>query len=169
MSLVVVALAAGLAAGLLRGGKFRHLARARLSGVGLLLAGAACEFAAGWVDGWAGAALLLSGYLLLIAFALRNAATTGMLLAAVGLIANLTVISVDRGMPVRGVPASSTYGWRHHGERPGDRFIGLADVVRVRPLGETVSAGDIVLSVGVATVVATLMRPPRRPVPRRAT
>ena len=83
--------------------------------------------------------------MLLIGFALRNAGLTGMVLVAVGLLANLTVIAVDRGMPVRGLPAGVSDGWRHHGERPGDHLTGLADVVRLTPLGETVSAGDIVL------------------------
>ena len=167
MSLVVVALAAGVVAGLLLGGSFRRLAGARLRAVGLLLAGAGCEILTRWVGGVTGAVILIVGYVLLLGFAWRNVATTGMVLVAVGLLANLTVITVNRGMPVRGVPPGLTYGWRHHGERPGDHLTGLADVVPVTPLGETVSAGDIVLSLGVATVVASLMRPSRRaPRPR---
>jgi hypothetical protein len=168
MSLVLFALAAGVVAGLVLGGSLGQLARARFAAAGLLLAGAACEFASRWVAGPAGAVLLIAGYVLLIAFALRNLATAGMVLVAIGLLANLVVISVDRGMPVRGLPAGSIYGWRHHGERPGDRLTGLADVVRIQPLGEMVSAGDIVLCVGVATVVATRMRPSRRLPLRRA-
>jgi hypothetical protein len=162
MSLVVVALTAGLVAGLLLGGSLRNLTGARLRTVGLLLAGAGCEILTRWVGGATGAAILIVGYLLLIGFACRNVATTGMVLVAIGLLANLTVITVNRGMPVRGLPPGSTYGWRHHGERPSDHLTGLADVVPLAPLGETVSAADIVLSLGVATVVVTLMRPSRR-------
>jgi hypothetical protein len=168
MSLVVVAITAGVAAGLLLGGSFRRLAGTRLRAVGLLLAGAGCEILTRWVGGMTGTVILVVGYLLLIGFACRNVATTGMVLVAVGLLANLTVITVNRGMPVRGLPPGITYGWRHHGERPSDHLTGLADVVRLTPLRETVSAGDIVLSLGVATVVATLMRPSRRAVPPRA-
>jgi hypothetical protein len=167
MPLVVVALTAGLVAGLLLGGSFRRLAGTRLRAVGLLVAGAGCEILTRWVGGVAEAIILIAGYLLLIGFAWRNVATTGMVLVAVGLLANLTVITVNRGMPVRGLLPGATHGWRHHGERPGDHLTGLADVVPVSPLRETVSAGDIVLSVGVATVVASLMRPSRRPAPPR--
>jgi Family of unknown function (DUF5317) len=168
MSLVIVALTAGLVAGLLLGGSPRNLTGARLRAIGLLLAGAGCEILTRWVGGVAGPAILVVGYLLLIGFAWRNVATTGMVLVAIGLLANLTVITVNRGMPVRGLPPGTTYGWRHHGERPGDHLTGLADVVPLTPLGETVSAGDIVLSLGVATVAVTLMRPSRRPAPPRA-
>jgi hypothetical protein len=162
MPLVVVALASGLIAGLLLGGSVRRLAGARLRGIGLLLAGAACELSTRWVGGNAAAGIIVAGYLLIICFAFRNVAVTGMVLVAVGLLANLTVIAVDRGMPVRGLPAGVSDSWRHHGQRPGDHLTGLADVVSLTPLGETVSAGDLVLSLGVATVVVSLMRPRRR-------
>jgi hypothetical protein len=170
MPLVVFALASGLLAGLLLGGSVRRLTAVRLRGAGLLLAGAACEFSTRWVGGAAAAGIMVAGYVLLICFAVRNAGITGMVLVAVGLLANLTVITVDRGMPVRALPAGVSDGWRHHGERPGDHLTGLSDVVPLAPLGETVSAGDIVLSLGVATTVVALMRPRRRPAPRtRAT
>jgi hypothetical protein len=105
---------------------------------------------------------LIAGYLLLVGFALRNLAITGMVLVAMGLLANLTVVALNGGMPVRGLPAGTTYGPRHHGQRPGDRLTGLADVVHLPALGEIVSPGDLVLGLGVATVVVTLMRPSRR-------
>jgi hypothetical protein len=88
-----------------------------------------------------------------------------MVLVAFGLFANATVITLNGGMPVRGLPAGATAGARHHGERPGDHLTALADVVHLAPLHETVSPGDLVLSLGVATVVVGLMRP-RRPVAR---
>jgi hypothetical protein len=167
MLLIVVALAAGSIVGLALGGRVRRMADARLRSIGLLLAGAGSEFAGSHLGaGWFGSALLIGGYVLLLSFAVANVALTGMVLVAVGLVANLTVIALDGGMPVRGVPPGASYGARHHGERPGDHLTGLADVVRVSPLGETVSAGDIVLSLGVATVVVGLMRPARRR-PRR--
>jgi hypothetical protein len=165
MPLVVVALASGLLVGLLLGGNVRRLAGARLHGVALLGGGTACELATRWIDGGAGAGIMIAGYVLMICFALRNASVTGMVLVAVGLAANLTVIAVDRGMPVRGLAAGVSDSWRHHGQRAGDHLTGLADVVPLTPLGETVSAGDIVLSLGVATAVVSLMRPRRRPAP----
>lgn len=164
MSLVVVALVAGLAAGLLLGGRPRYLAGARLRWVALLVGGAVCAFAGSrWGTGTLGAALTVSGYLLLLGFALRNLALTGMVLVTCGLLANLAVIAVDGGMPVRGVPPGTAYGPRHHGVRPGDRLVELSDQIRVAPLDATVSPGDIVLALGVATLTAGLMRPRRHP------
>jgi hypothetical protein len=153
MSLALIALVLGCVAGLAMGGKFANLRRMSLGKVRLLLAGAFCEFAGDrWVSGWAGAVVVVAGFLLLFGFAVRNIKLTGMVLVA----------ALDGGMPVRGVPAGVTSGPRHHGEKPGDHLIGLADVVHIAPLGEMVSAGDIVLAVGVATVIAGLMRPARR-------
>jgi len=163
MTLSLIALAVGCAAGLLLGGKFANLWRASLRNAELLLAGAFCEFAGDrWGTGWGGTVVVIAGFVLLFGFAVRNIRLTGMVLVAAGLLSNLTVIALDRGMPVRGVPAGVTVGPRHHGEKPGDHLVGLADVVHVAPLGEMVSAGDIVLAVGVATVIAGLMRPARR-------
>ncbi|MGH9115380.1 MAG: hypothetical protein ACRDWW_06065, partial [Acidimicrobiales bacterium] len=71
---------------------------------------------------------------------------------------NFTVTTIDGGMPVRGEPPGAALGARRHGERPSDRFVALGDVVPVGFLGETVSAGDIVLALGVATAVAALLR-----------
>jgi hypothetical protein len=163
MSLVLLALAVGLLAGALLGGRLRNLVGVRLRSVGLLLGGAVCEsIGSRWGQGPVGLGLIIAGYVLLLTFAVRNVATTGMVLVAFGLLANVTVIALDRGMPVRGVAPSATFGPRHHGIRPQDRLVGLADVVRLAPFDEMVSAGDVVLSVGVATTVAGLMRPRRR-------
>jgi hypothetical protein len=163
MLLVVVALAVGTAAGLLLGGRVRHLAGTRLRSVGLLLGGAVCELAGNrWDAGTVGTGIIVAGYLLLLAFAAHNAAITGMVLVAAGLLANALVIAIDNGMPVRGAPPGATFGARHHGERPGDHLSGLADVIHAPLVGETVSAGDLVLSLGMATVVVSLLRPPRR-------
>jgi hypothetical protein len=161
MWLMVVALAAGLAAGRLLGGRPRFLAGARLRWPALLVGGAACLFAGGRL----GTVVTLVGYVLLLTFALRNLALTGMILVTCGLLANLAVIVVDGGMPVRGVPAGAAHGSLHHGVRPGDHLLALSDHIRVRPLDATVSPGDIVLAAGVATLTAGLMRPRRRPAP----
>jgi hypothetical protein len=164
MLLSVIAIAVGCAAGLAAGGSFLNLAQAPVAGVSLLLGGAACEAAAGWwASGWTGFALVIAGLVLLLGFAARNFKITGMVLVAAGLLSNLTVIGINGGMPVGGVPATATFGPRHHGLRPGDHLPGLADVVSVSFLGQTISAGDIVLAVGVATVVVALLRPARRP------
>ena len=65
-------------------------------------------------------------------------------------------------MPVRGLPPLASTAGATMANAPGDHLTGLADVVRLAPLGETVSAGDIVLSLGAGTAVVALMRRPRR-------
>jgi hypothetical protein len=159
MSLVVIALVAGVGAGLLLGGRPRYLASTRLRWSALLVAGAVCALAGSRL----GTAMIVIGYVLLLAFAFRNLALTGMVLVACGLLANLVVIAIDRGMPISGVPTGTAYGQRHHGARPGDHLLELSDHIRLTPLDLTVSPGDIVLALGVATVTAGLMRPRRRP------
>src|SRR5579864_8478412 len=152
MWLSLGAVAAGAIAGRFTGGRIGNLRHIRLRSTAVLLAGAVCEFVGSrWGSGSVGLAVLVAGYVLLLGFAARNAAHPGLVLIAAGLLANVLVIGLDHGMPVRGLPAGTTEGARHHGIRPGDRLTGLADVVRLRPLGETVSAGDLVLAVGVAT------------------
>jgi hypothetical protein len=163
MWLPLIALAAGALVGFAGGGRPGRLAQIQLRAPWLLVAGAAAELVASlWGAGWPSLALLIAGYGLLVGFAAANLARTGMVLVAVGLLANLAVIAVDGGMPVRGLPPGVAQGARHHGIRPSDHLTALADDVRVAGLGETVSAGDLVLSVGVATTVAAALLGPRR-------
>ena len=125
--------------------------------------GALCELVASlWVGSTAGLVLLIAGYALLICFAARNLAITGSVLVIAGLLANLTVMAVDGGMPVRGVPAASGFGPRHHADRPGDHLVALGDVISVSPLGEVFSAGDLLLGAGVATMLVAVAVPNRR-------
>ena len=126
-------------------------------------AGALCELVSSlWVGGAAGLALLFAGYAMLVCFAARNVALAGSVLVMVGLVANLTVMAVDGGMPVRGLPPASGFGPRHHGQRPGDHLTALGDVVAVPALGEVFSAGDLLLAAGVATMLVTVNMPARR-------
>ena len=128
-----------------------------------LAAGALCELVSSlWVGGAAGLALLFAGYALLICFAARNLAVAGSVLVVAGLVANLTVIAADGGMPVRGLPPAAGFGPRHHGLRPGDHLTALGDVVAVPALGEVFSAGDLLLAGGVATMLVTVNLAPRR-------
>lgn len=134
-----------------------------------LVAGAVCELVSSlWIGGSAGFVLLIAGYALLIGFAARNLAVTGSCLVVVGLLANLTVMAFDGGMPVRGLSPASGFGPRHHGVRPGDHLTALGDVVKVPALGEIFSAGDLLLVAGVLTMLVTV-RSPRMRVRRAAT
>jgi hypothetical protein len=168
MLLAVLALGAGALASRLTGGRFAAIKGMNLRWVGALLAGATLELAAGiWASGPVGMGVLVAGYVLLVGFAVANIRLTGMVLVAAGLLANAIVITLNGGMPVRGVHPGVALDPRHHGERASDRLTGLADVIHVAPIGETVSGGDIVLCLGAATVTWTLTRPDRRRESRR--
>lgn len=163
MYLALVAVAVGGLAGMATAGRIGPWGRPALRAIWLLPAGAACELAANlWGRGGLGLGLVTAGYVALITWSAANLRFPGMLLVAVGLLSNLVVITVDGGMPVRGAPPGVALGARHHGESPSDRLTGLADVVHIAPLGQTVSAGDLVLALGAATAAFSLGRPARR-------
>ena len=170
MRFTLLAVAAGLGIGVLAGGRVRFLGDRRLRMPGLLLAGLALQPLAAGVGGDQ-AVLLVGSYVLLVAFALANVAVTGMWLVATGIALNLTVIAVNSGMPVRpsalraagvvepGRPLDAALSAKHHLERPSDGLVVLGDIIPVAPLREVVSFGDVVMAVGVANVVARLLRP----------
>lgn len=158
MYLALIAVAVGVLAGLASGGRIGPWHRPALRAIWLLPLGAACELA-GYL--W-GLGFVIAGYVVLIAWSAANVRFPGLLLVTAGLLSNLVVITVDGGMPVRGAPPGVALSARHHGESPSDRLTGLADVVRVAPIGQTVSAGDLVLALGAATAAFSLARPARR-------
>lgn len=171
MRFTLLAVAAGLAIGLLAGGRFHHLARRSLRAEVLLVAGLALQLVAGRMDGAGAGTLLLVSFGLLLAFALANLATVGMWLVGAGIALNLVVMGLNGGMPVRasaleraGVAEPGRAGevqlsGRHHLERSSDRLVGLADVIPVAPLREVLSFGDLLTAVGTADVVVHLLAP----------
>lgn len=175
MRFTALALAGGLAVGLLAGGRPQFAATRTLRWWPALLAGMGAQAVAGWAGGRAGAGLLVASYVLLLVFAVANVATVGMWMVATGIAMNLAVIAVNDGMPVR--PAALVaagvaepdevgaldLGSKHHLERPSDRLVALGDVIPVAPLREVLSFGDVVMAVGAADVLAHLLAPsPRR-------
>src|ERR1700735_3901733 len=102
MWLSVLALVVGTVAGLATGGRPRWAARVPLRWGGLVVAGVVFEVAAGrWSLGWLGYPVLVGGYVLLLGFACANPKVHGIGIVAAGLLANLVVVVVDAGMPVR--------------------------------------------------------------------
>ncbi len=177
--LSALALLLGGVFGLILGGDLRHLATWRLRSWWLLVPGVFGQIAADrWHLAGLGTVVILAAYLCLLVFAGRNILLVGMGLVAVGLIANLAVITLDGGMPVHpaavvragiaapGQLAAVGYGRRHHLETGGDHVTFLDDRLPVGALHQVLSIGDLVLFVGVADVAANLIRRPRR---RRAT
>jgi hypothetical protein len=174
MGFTIVAVAVGLVLGLLSGGRPRFLADKQIRGWPLLLAGLVLQAAVSRIpDGWDMAALIAS-YAVLLLFGVANLRLVGMPLVLVGLALNAFTITLNGGMSVRpsavlaarAAPADKLAHLRvagkHHLARPSDRLTILSDVIPVRPLHEVLSFGDIIMSLGVADVLANLLRPPRR-------
>lgn len=159
MLLALLALAAGAAAGWLAGRRVPAAAGPwRLpvlvpAGAGLLAAGSR------WVGGTAGVTVAAVGYAVLAGFALLNVRRAGMVLVAAGLLANLLVIGLDGGMPVRGLPPGVPAAGLHHGLSSRDHLSGLADQIRVVPLHETVSPGDVLVALGGAVALYAWLEP----------
>lgn len=157
--MVLIAVVAGAGLGLAVGRRPPALAGHRAPWVALALAaaGAACL-----VAGSTRLPVALSGYVMLLGAAVLEWKRAGMVLVAAGLLANLVVIAVNRGMPVKGLPPGAAAGRLHHGLAASDRLVGLSDVIRLPLLSVTASPGDLVLALGVAVVMFGWLQP-RRP------
>ena len=179
MVLVVVALVAGAAVGLAVGGRPRHLDTHPVAWPWLLAAGVLLEVVAGrWHLPGGSAWATVAGGACLFGFALRNIVLTGMGIVAAGLLVNLAVIGLDRGMPVDPgavvsagitVPAALPgvrYGPTHHRQATGDHLLALDDRLPIPPAHVVVSLGDVILAAGIADVVAHLLQPRPRYAPR---
>jgi hypothetical protein len=171
MLFTAVAVLLGLAIGLLGGGRFRFLGERTFRGVPLLVVGVALQAVSAFV---ADVAVVLLSFATLVVFCALNLRLVGMGVVLVGLLMNTVVITVNGGMPVRrsAVVAAGIAGYedlpdirltgKRHFQDDDDRLMFLADIVPVPELEEVLSFGDIVMSVGVAAVLAHLLRPPRR-------
>jgi len=171
MAYAVVAIVVGGVVGLIGGGSFRNLGEHRLAAWPLLPAGVVLQVASNFPKGAVALVLLLASYAALAAFAAANIKVFGMAVVVVGLACNLLVIAVNHGMPVQrkaviqaGIASDDAdlqhihLMAKHHYQRPSDRLMPLADVIPVSPLREVLSIGDVVMSVGIAMVVASLLR-----------
>jgi hypothetical protein len=177
VGLTAVALLTGCFLGLLAGGRLSLLGEVHLRWWGLLLCGVGLQLLAGpaGLDGRLGTTAVAASYVCLLGFALANRSLGGMPIVVVGLALNATVILVNGGMPVRPEAVSAVgldpaeldagdLGAKRHLEGPDDRLTFLGDVLPLRPLGEVVSVGDLVLAAGVAGLLFRLLRP-RTPAP----
>ncbi|HWE57793.1 MAG TPA: DUF5317 family protein [Acidimicrobiales bacterium] len=160
MLLALVAVVAGVLAGLATGRRPPTTPqRWRLPG--LIAVGVALEFGGQHlVDGPPGRLLMDVGYATLVVFAALNARRTGLVLIAAGLAANLLVVVVDGGMPVRDQPPTARLAGQHHGLSSRDHLTFLADTIDVRPVHVTFSPGDIVAALGAAVAVFAGMETP---------
>jgi hypothetical protein len=176
VGLTAVALLTGGLLGLVAGGRLSALGEVHLRWWGALAAGAGLQLLAGplGLGGRPGTTAVAASYVCLLAFALANRALAGMPVVVVGLALNATVILVNGGMPVRAEAVAAVgldpdeldaadLGAKRHLEGPDDELTFLGDVLPLRPLGEVVSVGDLVLAAGVAGLLFRLLRP-RTPV-----
>ena len=176
---VIAAIAAGVLIGRIRGGRVRTIATADLRGVSFLAVGAAIQVVGVlFVSGGAGIALLVLSYGFIGAFTAVNLHRSGMGVVLVGLAMNALVIGINGGMPVRSEAIVAAgiaehdeiddleIGGKRHLEDEDDTLTFLGDIIPVpipfAKLSQVISFGDLVLVVGVADVIANLMRP-RRP------
>ena len=169
MTPILVAAACGAILGVLRGGRIPALTSPRVHWVTLLVVGVATQIAGQRVIPGAGFALLIVSYLALAGFALRNLSLRGMAVVVVGVVLNCAPIAANAGMPVEGRaivragiarPEELTvlrYGAKRHLARRGDHFRALDDSIPDWITGEVLSAGDLVIAVGVGAVVAGLI------------
>lgn len=171
MAYALVALLLGGVVGVATGGRLRNLGEHRLAGWWLLPLGVGVQLLSNQFKGDPAFTLLLASYVLLALFTVANIRLFGMAAVTIGLLANLLVIAVNEGMPVRreavikaGIArddrdlATISMQSKHHYERPSDDLMFLADVIPVRPLREVLSIGDVAMSAGIAAVVAALLR-----------
>ena len=173
MSFTAVALVVGVLLGIAAGGRPSNLGRRRLRLAWLLAICALLQVVAEVFDvpQTVGLVMVLASYAGLSAFALSNIGLVGMPVVLVGLVANLFVIGINAGMPVREsailkshaatrqeVPALD-FGAKRHLETDADHFVVLGDILPVRPTREVLSFGDLILAFGVADVIFRLLRP----------
>jgi len=175
LPLFVVAALAGVAAGVIRGGKPRSLleakVHAKVPGLACLalqaVVGALALRSVGIPRG-AGALLLLLALTGVLAVARANGQLPGVPLLALGLLANLLVLVLNFGVPVSqgtlaraGIaveqPVPHRPDAKHVIEGPGSRLALLGDQLAVRPLKAVVSFGDVAELAGLFLLVQALV------------
>jgi hypothetical protein len=174
---LIVAMAAGLAAGYALGGRLRNLEHLQLRLTWLVVAALAVQLVifsplGDWVPEDASVAVHMASYALLLVFAVLNRGNVGVLLAGGGTLLNAVVITANGGyMPASRraldlaglVTTSATHNNSAVAEH-GDHLLVLGDVMAVPggiPFFSNVfSVGDVLIAVGVALLLATAMRAP---------
>jgi hypothetical protein len=177
MLILVVAIVAGLGAGYALGGRLRNLENLKLRMSWLVILALTIQFVIfsplGEPFGEAGVIVLhLVSYALLIAFAIVNWRDIGLRVAGLGITLNAIVIAANGGF----MPASRTaleFAGFAVSTEPHNNSVLADDGVRLLFLGDIMSVphwvplianvfsvGDLLITVGVATMLAAAMRRP---------
>jgi hypothetical protein len=170
MLLVAVAAVGAAVFSWIRGGTLEALAATQFRWSGLVFEGLLIQLA---FSVWSPPGLSRSGALWVLilsnvaigAFILANARLPGMLLAGLGLLMNLAVITTNGAMPVStgaasvaGVePPPEGAAFKHERMDAQTEVPWLGDVVPVPGLGEVWSLGDFLLALGIARLVYARM------------
>lgn len=165
MVFTLIAVLVGFAIAFACGGRLQHLAERSFRWWLLLPAGLVLQWVlerdgAPWPFG-----LLIVSYVCLVLFGVANLRMVGMWMVTLGFALNALVIAVNHGMPV-GTDAlraehvrSRIVEVKHHAQKPSDQLMFLADIIPARPIGQILSFGDMILSIGIVDVLVHLMRP----------
>jgi Family of unknown function (DUF5317) len=170
LGILLVALMIGFA---LRG-RLSGLSALRIRWAPLALVGLLLQYLSPSSGPWPYALLMVS-FVALAVFGAVNLRIPGFVLILAGMSMNFLVIGLNHGMPVtqRALVESGQQstlndlihdgGAKHHLASPQDRLLFLGDVTPLAPpIGEIVSAGDILAYAGVGYVVVAGMRRGRR-------
>lgn len=175
--LTIVTLVASIAAGYAAGGRLRRLADLQLRGVPVLLASLVVallpllvevsDSSARWLTAIAN--LVVIAFLAVNVRANAGLVRVGLAVVAAGWLLNAIVIAANGGMPL------SVWAYEQSGQTDpitagedgfykivvageDSRLRFLGDAIPVRALGQVVSVGDILLSVGIGVAVVGGMR-----------
>jgi hypothetical protein len=175
MILCVAGVTAGLVLGLIRGGRFAHLASSSprwlpAAAVALIVL-AATRSGVGGESGLLVAAALVA----LVAVSLRNLHMGGTGVIAVGLLVNLVPLVANGGTPVDAAALAEvgidTIVLDEHlldsQHLADDHTVAaaLSSRIPIRPLGTVVSFGDLIATLGLAALANNLVRQRRRGIP----
>ncbi len=172
---LLVAIVVGALAALMLGGRVANAAEVSFRFWWLLFVGVALQAAPTLLDVSSDAAFVwvVGSYVALGGFVVANLRLVGMPIVLIGLAMNALVIVANHGMPV-GVDAVLAVGAspdedlaaqvqdnKHHLETGDEQFMFLGDIIPLRPTGEILSFGDLVLAAGTGNVVFRLLKPAR--------
>ncbi|HZA41796.1 MAG TPA: DUF5317 domain-containing protein [Actinomycetota bacterium] len=166
LAVLIIAVLAAVAA-VLRGGSLESLAATKVKWLWLVWIALIVQvgfrvFEPSWLtDAW-GLVVLIATNLAIVWFMVLNWKQPGMILAAVGLLMNLVVITANGAMPVSDYvfevidideSTLDSAGFKHE-RMTGDTVLPwLGDVVPIAPLREVWSVGDFVLAAGIGWFV----------------
>lgn len=165
MSIALLVGAFAVLVGLLRGGSLDALAATPFRALPVLFAALVVQVGFDiwdpeWLSDSGDLALLILTNVGVAAFLLLNRTLPGMLLAAIGLVMNVLVISANGAMPVSeraaeaaGMGSIGEVGLKHEPLTDDSLLPFLADIIPVPVIAKIVSLGDLFLGAGIAWLV----------------